>query len=62
MEETNERIAEIFVVLVSAHGQYSIWPALKKTPLGWRRVGIEGNKSKCMKYIEENWTDMNPKN
>ena len=40
--------------------QYSIWPAYRELPLGWREVGKEGLKDECLAYIEEVWTDMRP--
>lgn len=47
-------------VVVNHEEQYSIWPAHKDPPLGWKEVGISGDKQKCLDYIEKIWTDMRP--
>jgi MbtH protein len=50
----------IYQVLINGEEQYSIWPKGKRVPDGWRQVGPEGSKVECLKYIDENWTDMRP--
>jgi MbtH protein len=50
----------IYKVVVNHEEQYSIWPAYRELPLGWRAVGKEGLKDECLAYIEEVWTDMRP--
>ncbi|MEM8929864.1 MAG: MbtH family NRPS accessory protein, partial [Acidobacteriota bacterium] len=40
--------------------QYSIWPADRELPLGWKAEGVEGTKKECLDHIEEVWTDMRP--
>jgi MbtH protein len=50
----------IYKVLVNHEEQYSIWPASREAPLGWRDAGKQGLKSECMAYIQEVWTDMRP--
>lgn len=50
----------IFHVVVNHEEQYSIWPAHREIPLGWRAVGKQGKKAECLGYIEEVWTDMRP--
>jgi MbtH protein len=47
-------------VVVNDEEQYSIWPAHKSPPAGWRGVGHEGTREVCLAYIEEVWTDMRP--
>ncbi len=49
-----------FHVVVNHEEQYSIWPALRDIPLGWKTVGKTGKKAECLAYIEEVWTDMRP--
>lgn len=48
------------VVVVNDEEQYSIWPADRETPLGWRRDTFSGTEEECLAYIEETWTDMRP--
>lgn len=50
-----------FLVLVNAEAQYSLWPAFRDIPAGWRAVGPRGDRKTCLAYIEETWTDMRPK-
>ena len=40
--------------------QYSIWPADRELPLGWREAGKQGLKPEVLAWIEEVWTDMRP--
>lgn len=47
-------------VVVNDEEQYSVWPADRPNPLGWRNVGKSGTKADCLKYIDEVWTDMRP--
>ena len=50
----------IYKVVINHEEQYSIWPADRENPLGWKDVGKQGKKQKCLDYIEEVWTDMRP--
>jgi len=50
----------IYKVVINEEEQYSIWPAHKANPLGWKDVGKSGTKEECLAYIKEIWTDMRP--
>jgi MbtH protein len=50
----------IYKVVVNHEEQYSIWPADRDNPLGWRDAGKSGLKDECLAYIKEVWTDMRP--
>jgi MbtH protein len=50
-----------FLVLVNHEGQHSLWPSFADVPAGWDVVYGEDNRAACLKYVEENWTDMRPK-
>ena len=50
----------IYKVVVNHDEQYSIWPADRENPLGWREAGPRGLKEECLVYIERVWTDMRP--
>jgi MbtH protein len=50
----------IYQVVVNDEEQYSIWPADRECPLGWKSVAVSGEKAKCLAYISEVWTDMRP--
>ena len=49
-----------YKVVVNHEEQYSIWPADRENPLGWRDVGKQGPKEECLEYIKQVWTDMRP--
>lgn len=49
-----------YVVVSNDEEQFSIWPSGRTIPLGWRSVGVEGEKAECLEFIERNWTDMRP--
>jgi len=49
-----------YKVVVNHEEQYSIWPADRENPLGWRDAGKQGSKAECLAYIGEVWTDMRP--
>lgn len=50
----------IYKVVVNHEEQYSIWPADREIPLGWKDSGKSGLKQECLDYIKEVWTDMRP--
>jgi MbtH protein len=50
----------VYKVVINHEEQYSIWPADRENPLGWRDVGKQGLKEECLEYIKEVWTDMRP--
>lgn len=47
-------------VVVNHEEQYSVWPADREIPSGWKSVGASGSREECLKRIEEIWTDMRP--
>lgn len=47
-------------VVINHEEQYSIWPADRDNPLGWRDAGKIGSKEECLAYVEQVWTDMRP--
>jgi MbtH protein len=50
----------IYKVVVNHEEQYSIWPADREPPLGWKEVDKQGLKAECLAYIKDVWTDMRP--
>ncbi len=50
----------VYNVVVNHEEAYSIWPADRQLPLGWRQAGKQGTKEECLAYIQEVWTDMRP--
>jgi MbtH protein len=47
-------------VVVNHEEQYSIYPADRELPPGWRAEGVTGDKEACLDHIEKIWTDMRP--
>ncbi len=60
MSHDEKEDTTIYRVVVNHEEQYSIWPAYRENPLGWRDAGKSGKKSECLEYINEVWTDMRP--
>ncbi len=60
MYRDEEEDTTIYSVVINHEEQYSIWPADREPPLGWKEVGKSGPKAECLTYIEEVWTDMRP--
>lgn len=58
--EDDREDTTIYKVVVNHEEQYSIWPAYRENPLGWRDVGKNGTRQEVLEYIKEVWTDMRP--
>ena len=50
----------VYKVVINHEEQYSIWPADRENPAGWKDEGFKGAKKECLDHIEEVWTDMRP--
>jgi MbtH protein len=50
----------VYKVVLNQEEQYSIWPADREVPAGWREEGTSGNKAECLAQIEKVWIDMRP--
>ena len=50
-----------YLVLINDEQQYSLWPAFRDIPAGWRATGPKGTRRECLDWIDKNWTDMRPK-
>jgi len=48
------------IVVVNDEEQYSLWPADRLLPGGWRAAGFTGDRESCLAYIAEVWKDMRP--
>ncbi|MEV7401963.1 MbtH family NRPS accessory protein [Streptomyces sp. NPDC091267] len=60
MSWNEEEDNRTYQVVVNEEEQYSLWPAEKELPLGWRAEGKTGLKAECLAHINEVWTDMRP--
>jgi MbtH protein len=49
-----------YVVVLNDEEQYSIWPAGRDLPPGWRDGGFTGAKADCLTHIDGIWTDLRP--
>src|SRR5437763_16653072 len=56
--QDEEEDKTIYKVVVKHEEQYSIWPAYRENPLGWRDVGRSGPKAECLEYIIEVWKEI----
>jgi MbtH protein len=50
----------IYKVVLNHEDQYSIWPADRDNPPGWRDEGKVGSRAECLSHIDQVWTDMRP--
>ena len=60
MSQEPDQDTTIYKAVVNHEEQYSIWPADRPNPLGWRDGGKIGSKAEVLAYIKEVWTDMRP--
>ncbi|MEV7612044.1 MbtH family NRPS accessory protein [Streptomyces sp. NPDC089799] len=57
---SDDRSGQIFEVVTNHEEQYSIWPASKEVPEGWRLVGKRGTREECLSHVSTVWSDMRP--
>ncbi|MBF2066669.1 MAG: MbtH family protein [Calothrix sp. C42_A2020_038] len=50
MYQDDKEDTTIYKVVVNHEEQYSIWPAERENPLGWKDVGKNGFKQECLDY------------
>ena len=60
MAWNDEEDKTVYQVVVNHEEQYSLWPADRALPDGWKAAGKTGTKAECLAYIQEVWTDMRP--
>lgn len=49
------------LVVVNDEEQYSVWPADRELPAGWRPVGGPRSRDACLAWIGDNWKDLRPR-
>lgn len=60
MQHDEQEDKNLYKVVVNHEEQYSIWPADRENPLGWKDVEYSGLKAECLAHIENIWKDMRP--
>ncbi|MFE0137454.1 MbtH family protein [Streptomyces sp. NPDC059037] len=50
-----------YTVLVNDENQHSLWPVTVEVPAGWTVAHPSDTREACLRFIEENWTDMRPR-
>jgi MbtH protein len=50
----------LYQVVINDKEQYSLLPADRAVPGGWRPAGKEGTKTECLDYIHEIWSGTRP--
>ncbi|MFD0692247.1 MbtH family protein [Actinomadura fibrosa] len=53
--------ARAFVVLANDEGQHSLWPSSTAVPDGWRVILGESSRQRCLTFVDEHWTDLEPR-
>jgi len=65
VKQTGDNVAEMddrhYAVVMNDEEMYSIWPASRPLPSGWRDMEVRGTKEECLDHIERVWTDMRPR-
>ena len=51
-----------YKVVANRERQYSLWPANRESPLGWKDVGFLGSRNDCFSFIEKVWHRAQPLN
>jgi MbtH protein len=51
---------DLFKAIINEEEQYSIWPAKKPIPAGWRDTGFQGSGPEVSEYVDKHWVDMRP--
>lgn len=60
MSNTDDKDRTLYHVVLNHEEQYSIYPAERQLPLGWKTVGDPRTRDDCLRYISEVWVDMRP--
>jgi MbtH protein len=60
MSDGTVNAGQEYRVVQNDEEQFSIWPAARELPLGWKNVDMRGTKEECLAYIAKAWTDMRP--
>jgi MbtH protein len=55
MEEKEDNT--IYKVVVNHEEQYSIWPADRENPLGWKDAGKSGSNAECLPGLRQGSLD-----
>ncbi|WNV84094.1 MbtH family protein [Umezawaea sp. Da 62-37] len=50
----------VYLVLVNAERQHSLWPAAIEIPSGWTTAHGKDTRQACLDYVEAHWTDLRP--
>lgn len=51
----------VFLVLVNAEEQRSLWPEFAPVPAGWTIEHGPAGRAECLDHIERHWTDLRPR-
>jgi MbtH protein len=51
----------VYVALMNAEGQFSLWPQFAPVPAGWNVAFGPDSRARCLAYVEAEWVDMRPR-
>jgi MbtH protein len=49
-----------YTVVTNDAGDYSIWPAGRELPTGWRLSDFTGTEAECAEHVDRVWTGLTP--
>jgi len=61
MEDGPGATEALWDVVVNDEEQYSLWPAGRELPPGWKRDGVTGRRDDCLRHVKTVWIDMRPR-
>ncbi|HVQ92013.1 MAG TPA: MbtH family NRPS accessory protein [Mycobacteriales bacterium] len=50
----------VYLVLINADNQHSLWPASIDVPAGWTVGHGPAARQECLDYVDTHWTDLRP--
>jgi MbtH protein len=60
MRQNDEQDTRSYVAAVNHEDQYALWPADRPLPHGWQVASGPDDKTACLEWIRQHWTDLTP--
>jgi MbtH protein len=55
MDRYRKEDALLYKVLMNRDAKFSVWPASRAIPVGWRHAGMTALKPECFAFIKSMW-------
>ncbi|WP_078850077.1 MbtH family protein [Streptomyces sp. NRRL F-5126] len=60
MSNPFEKEDELYLVLVNAENEHSLWPQRLPIPAGWLCAHPADGRQACLDYVRSHWLDLYP--